>query len=85
VKLAGVSLLSIRLVCFVRRDHYFKITGVKTSTVATGLANVIGNKGGAGISFNFYDTRIGFIGSHLAARIDRKRLEVRNQNYRYRQ
>ena len=75
-------MLSIRLVCFVRRDHYFKITRVRTATVATGLANVIGNKGGAAICFNFYDVRMCFVGAHLAARIDRKRLEVRNQNYR---
>ena len=55
---------------------------MKVGTVATGLAGVIGNKGGCGIAFDIYDDRICFIGSHLAARIDRKRLEARNQNYR---
>jgi hypothetical protein len=82
LKLAGVSLQHIRLVCFVSRDHYHKISSVKTATVATGLAGVIGNKGCAAISFSFFDSRFCFIGSHLAARIDRKRLEARNQNYR---
>lgn len=82
LKLAGASLQHIRLVCFVSRDHYHKISGVKTATVATGLAGVIGNKGCSAISFSFYDSRFCFVGSHLAARIDRKRLEARNQNYR---
>lgn len=82
LKLAGASLTHIRLVCFVARDHYHKISGVKTATVATGLAGVIGNKGCSAISFSFYDARFCFVGSHLAARIDRKRLEARNQNYR---
>jgi hypothetical protein len=48
LKLAGASLWAIRIVVFVRRDLYYKITRLKTSTVATGLAKVIGNKGGAG-------------------------------------
>lgn len=82
IKLASVSLQHIRLACFVRRDHYYKICRVKTGTVATGLAGVIGNKGGCSISFELYDNRICFVGSHLAARIDRRRLEARNQNYR---
>lgn len=82
VKLAGISLMQIRIVAWVRREHYYKITRVKTTTVATGLANVIGNKGAAALCFEYYDTRFCFVGSHLAARIDRKRLEVRNQNYR---
>lgn len=82
MKLANVSLQHIRIACFVRRNHYYKICHVKVGTVATGLAGVIGNKGGCGIAFDIYDNRICFIGSHLAARIDKKRLEARNQNYR---
>jgi hypothetical protein len=50
--------------------------------VATGLAKVIGNKGGSGVAFDLFDTRLCFIGSHLAARIDRRRMELRNQHYR---
>lgn len=82
IKLANISLQHIRLACFVRRNHYYKICRVKVGTVATGIAGVIGNKGGCGISFDIYDNRICFVGSHLAARIDRKRLEARNQNFR---
>ena len=82
LKLAGASLQHIRIVCFVSRDHYHKISNVKTATVATGLAGVIGNKGCSAITFSFFDAKFCFIGSHLAARIDRKRLEARNQNYR---
>jgi hypothetical protein len=82
MKLAGASLWAIRIVVFVRRDLYYKITRLKTSTVATGLAKVIGNKGGAGVAFNLYDTRLCFVGAHLAARIDRRRMELRHQHYR---
>jgi hypothetical protein len=52
IKLAAASLWAIRIVVFVRRELYYKITRLKTSTVATGLAKVIGNKGGAGISLS---------------------------------
>jgi hypothetical protein len=82
LKLAGVSLWSIRIVVFVRRELYYYVTRLKTSTVATGLAKVIGNKGGSGVAFDLFDTRLCFIGSHLAARIDRRRMELRNQHYR---
>jgi hypothetical protein len=61
MKLAGASLWAIRIVVFVKRDLYYKITRLKTSTVATGLAKVIGNKGGAGqyffISFTTNETQ----------------------------
>jgi hypothetical protein len=63
IKLTHVSLLSIRLVCYVKREHYYKISRVRTATVATGLANVIGNKGGSAIAFDFYDVPFCFIGS----------------------
>ena len=108
LKIAGLSLLAIRLVVFVRRQHWNKVTNVEKASEATGIGilshththnthnarthytskstlfvgNVIGNKGGVGISFHFYETRLCFVNSHLAARIDETRNKQRFQNYR---
>ncbi len=48
IKLSSASLLSIRMVVFIRREHFYKITYVENDTVATGIGGVIGNKGGIG-------------------------------------
>ena len=80
IKLSGLSLLSIRLVIFIRRDHFYKISYLEQDTVATGIGGVIGNKGGVLVSFKYLDTSFCFIGSHLAAR--QKEIENRNANYR---
>eukprot|EP01125_Pyxidicula_operculata_P001203 TRINITY_DN11141_c0_g1_i1.p1 TRINITY_DN11141_c0_g1~~TRINITY_DN11141_c0_g1_i1.p1 ORF type:complete len:1159 (-),score=245.47 TRINITY_DN11141_c0_g1_i1:389-3640(-) len=82
LKLAGTSLMNIRVVIFLKRPHYYKVTNLRYATVATGIAGIIGNKGAAAITFSLYDTSFCFLGSHLAARIDRNRLAARNQNYR---
>ena len=68
IKLAGLSLLSIRLIVISRREHFYKIQHIEKDTLATGIGGVIGNKGAVGISFKFNDTFLCFIGSHLAAR-----------------
>lgn len=80
VKLAGLSLIGIRLVVLVRREHFYKISQLKTDTMATGIGNIIGNKGGVAISFKFNETSFCFIGSHLAAR--QGEVENRNANFR---
>eukprot|EP01125_Pyxidicula_operculata_P013585 TRINITY_DN4506_c0_g1_i2.p1 TRINITY_DN4506_c0_g1~~TRINITY_DN4506_c0_g1_i2.p1 ORF type:complete len:1139 (-),score=270.66 TRINITY_DN4506_c0_g1_i2:138-3554(-) len=82
IKLAGTSLMNIRIVIFIRRKYYYAVSNVKYATVATGIAGIIGNKGAAAVSFSLYHTSFCFLGSHLAARIDRNRLAVRNQNYK---
>ena len=43
---AALSLLYIRVIIFVKVQHRWKVTHVKTSKCATGIANLIGNKGG---------------------------------------
>eukprot|EP01103_Thecamoeba_quadrilineata_P011909 TRINITY_DN2956_c0_g1_i1.p1 TRINITY_DN2956_c0_g1~~TRINITY_DN2956_c0_g1_i1.p1 ORF type:complete len:952 (-),score=192.20 TRINITY_DN2956_c0_g1_i1:966-3821(-) len=79
IKIAGVSLVAIRLIVFVRRDHCYKISQLKKSTEATGIAHVMGNKGGVGISFSFLNTKLCFISCHLAAHQEKH--ELRNSNY----
>jgi Endonuclease/Exonuclease/phosphatase family 2 len=48
VKLAGLSLWTIRLIVLIRRDHYYAVSHIQRGTEATGIAHVIGNKGGVG-------------------------------------
>lgn len=59
----------------------FVLLQVHTDTVATGIANVAGNKGACGVSMTLLDnTTIAFVGSHLAARASR--VHERNNDVR---
>jgi len=74
-----VSILYVKLAVFVRRRHIPKIRSVQHSHVATGIANVVGNKGAVAISFSFDDSSFCFVGSHLAPHD--KNLEERNKQF----
>ncbi|CAG8726027.1 512_t:CDS:2, partial [Racocetra persica] len=52
---------------FVWRECKDWVLGCQHDAVATGLANLFGNKGGIGISILFGNTSLCFINSHLAA------------------
>ena len=65
---ATQSLMMMRLMVLVRREHRHRISGVTTGSVPTGIGNVIGNKSGLGIALKFIETSLCFVGSHLAAR-----------------
>ena len=47
-------------------------------SVPTGVANIIGNKGGCGISFKIFDTSYFFLTCHLAARPNNVDLRIEN-------
>lgn len=47
--------------------------------MATGFANIVGNKGGVAVSLRVNDTSMCFVNSHLPARAER--LVNRNQDY----
>jgi len=79
VQLTSCTLLYIRMIILVKKKLYFHISNVQRSTVATGIAGVLGNKGGVGISFHVCETRILIVGAHLAAHAER--FAVRNENY----
>ncbi|CAG8506150.1 5975_t:CDS:2 [Dentiscutata heterogama] len=55
------------LAVFVWRECADWVQGCQHDSVATGLANLFGNKGGVGISLLFGNTSLCFINSHLAA------------------
>ena len=71
VRVSQLSLLHIRMCAYVARKHAFKISNVRKGAVATGIGNVIGNKGGCFVSFSFNETSMCFVGCHLAAREER--------------
>jgi hypothetical protein len=50
----GLSLLMIRLVIFVHKKHANKIHQIATASEATGIGNVIGNKGNFFIKIFFF-------------------------------
>lgn len=68
---ASLSLLHIRHCVFVASRHAHKISNVRKASVATGIGNVIGNKGGCFVTLNFNETSFCFVGCHLAAREER--------------
>ncbi|KAK2141790.1 hypothetical protein LSH36_1040g00029 [Paralvinella palmiformis] len=71
-------LWDIRLVILVKPEYKNKITHIQQSTVKTGIANALGNKGAAAISFSFNGTSFCFINCHLTSGVEKN--HRRNQN-----
>ena len=67
VKVEQESMVAMHVVVFVRRGLAAYVSGVDKARVATGVGNVIGNKGGVGVCMNVGSTSILFINSHFAA------------------
>eukprot|EP01137_Pigoraptor_chileana_P022105 Opistho-2@86633 len=61
------SLWQIRIAVLVRPEISHRIWGLQQATVATGIANALGNKGAVAVAFNFDQSRLCFINSHLAS------------------
>uniref|UniRef100_A0A5S6MFW3 Lysosome-associated membrane glycoprotein 5 n=1 Tax=Xenopus tropicalis TaxID=8364 RepID=A0A5S6MFW3_XENTR len=61
------SLWNIKIVVLVRPEHENRISHISTSSVKTGIANTLGNKGAVGISFMFNGTSFGFVNCHLTS------------------
>jgi hypothetical protein len=79
-QVAVVTLWGIHLLVFARASVAQHISHVQTSTAATGIAGVLGNKGGAGVGFVYREaTSLAFVTSHLAARPER--IAQRGDNY----
>uniref|UniRef100_A0A8C5PQA2 phosphatidylinositol-3,4,5-trisphosphate 5-phosphatase n=1 Tax=Leptobrachium leishanense TaxID=445787 RepID=A0A8C5PQA2_9ANUR len=73
------SLWNIKIVVLVRPEHENRISHISTSSVKTGIANTLGNKGAVGISFMFNGTSFGFVNCHLTS--GNEKTNRRNQNY----
>lgn len=70
------------LLIYVSEKLYSKkaITELMKSQVATGIMDMLGNKGSIGVSFKLFESRICFVCSHFAA--DTDKLEKRNSDFR---
>ena len=75
-----ISMWDMFIVSYSRAQLLPLISEIKTCKKPTGIANLIGNKGGVLISFRFEDSSYCFLSCHLAAR--HNRLQLRNQNTR---
>jgi len=74
------SLNDIRLAVFVANELVPRVSDIICDTVATGLANLVGNKGAVAIGLRLDHTSICFVSSHLAAHQDK--VALRNENFR---
>ncbi|XP_041038205.1 phosphatidylinositol 3,4,5-trisphosphate 5-phosphatase 1 isoform X1 [Carcharodon carcharias] len=77
--IATQTLWNIRIVILAKPEHANRISHISTSSVKTGIANALGNKGAVGVSFMFNGTSFGFVNSHLTSGSEKKLR--RNQNY----
>ncbi|KAK7155963.1 hypothetical protein R3I94_006130 [Phoxinus phoxinus] len=73
------TLWNIKIAVLVKAEHENRISHVGMSSVKTGIANTLGNKGAVGVSFMFNGTSFGFVNCHLTS--GNEKIHRRNQNY----
>ncbi|XP_041918880.1 LOW QUALITY PROTEIN: phosphatidylinositol 3,4,5-trisphosphate 5-phosphatase 2A [Alosa sapidissima] len=78
-QIAVQTLWNIKLAVLVKPEHENRISHVGMSSVKTGIANTLGNKGAVGVSFMFNGTSFGFVNCHLTS--GNEKIHRRNQNY----
>lgn len=59
------TMVATHIVVFVKAEHMPQVRDVEVSSVATGIANTIGNKGGVGLSMVLGSTSMLFINAHF--------------------
>jgi Endonuclease/Exonuclease/phosphatase family 2 len=64
-------LWEMAVIVLVRKDLSRRVTNIDSDTLATGVGDVLGNKGAVAVSFDYDDTSLCFVCSHLAARAER--------------
>nr|XP_046244725.1 phosphatidylinositol 3,4,5-trisphosphate 5-phosphatase 2A [Scatophagus argus]XP_046244726.1 phosphatidylinositol 3,4,5-trisphosphate 5-phosphatase 2A [Scatophagus argus] len=77
--IAVQTLWNIKIAVLVKPEHENRISHVVMSSVKTGIANTLGNKGAVGVSFMFNGTSFGFVNCHLTS--GNEKIARRNQNY----
>ena len=78
---SSVHMVQMSLYVFAAAANAREITDVRTENVPTGLGGVYGNKGAVAVGIQYrHGTRIAFVSSHLAARV--QRVSYRASDYR---
>lgn len=67
VALKPACLWQIRLWVFVRRELSYNVSGIHLCDEATGIGNVLGNKGATAVALTYKTCQLCFVNSHLAA------------------
>lgn len=67
------------LVVYIKKNYVNYVKNLEVVSKPTGIANIIGNKGGVLISFRIHESSFCFISSHLAAQQWNE--ELRRENY----
>jgi len=79
VEVAQQTLQAIHIIAFVRRSLAPHVHHIEHDYVATGLGDVVGNKGGVALGFDIENTSFLFINAHLAAH--QNAVKQRNADY----
>jgi endonuclease/exonuclease/phosphatase family metal-dependent hydrolase len=80
ILVAKHHLMEIKLLVFVHKKHRRRIGNVSVMSEATGIGNVVGNKGAVAVKMELDGTSICFVSSHLGAHEGSKYLQNRNEN-----
>mmetsp|Transcript_12566 Transcript_12566/g.24530 ORF Transcript_12566/g.24530 Transcript_12566/m.24530 type:complete len:787 (+) Transcript_12566:2-2362(+) len=78
-QLAAKYLVGLLVCVFVKAPHKPRVKHVHTDSVGVGVMGVMGNKGGASIRLQFYDSTLCFVCTHLAAH--RENVTGRNADF----
>merc|ERR1712151_346719 len=73
------NMSAIHIMVFIHQYLWRYCWDVKTGQVATGVGNLIGNKGGCQVGFRLGHTSILFVNAHLAAHANK--MKERTQNF----